>query len=247
MLWYKSWLETQHWFFLGMMLLAAQVIALYVAYPLDPLTSYPNGALGVLPSEMARIRTGDFRAYVWVRWFSTTMLLFWPVYVIALAGTGFEAAGGREFLLSLPVTRRRIALTRLAVVFVQIAAFTILPSLLLSAMAPLRGQHYPVQDALVHSLILLGSGVGLFGLTMFLRSVMKNDVAAYTAAGALVVMCMLFTFVAKDFTPYSILRVMNGADYFFDHRMPWTGLVFSAGVGSALIAWSVRAMERRDF
>ena len=100
MLWYKSWLETQHWFFLGMMLLAAQVVALYVAYPMDPLTSYPNGALGVLPGEMAQIRTGDFRGYVWVRWFSTTMLLFWPVYVIALAGTGFEAAGGRDTVVA---------------------------------------------------------------------------------------------------------------------------------------------------
>jgi hypothetical protein len=94
-----------------------------------------------------------------------------------------------------PVTRRRIALTRLAVVFTQISAFTILPSLLLCAMAPLRGQHYPVEDALVHSLILLVSGLSLFGLTMFLRLVM-NDVAAYTAAGALVVICVLFTFIA---------------------------------------------------
>ncbi len=144
------------------------------------------------------------------------------------------------------MTRRRIALTRLAVVFAQIAAFTILPSLLLSAMAPLRGQHYPVEDAVVHSLILLVSGLGLFGLTMFLRVVM-NDAAAFTAAGALMVLCILFTFVAKDVTPYSILRVMNGADYFFDHRMPWTGLALSAGVGCALIAWSVRVMERRDF
>ena len=246
MLWYKSWLETQHWFFLGLMLLAAQVLALYVAYPMDPLTSYPNGALGVLPDEMVRLRSGDFRGYVWVRWFSTTMLLFWPVFVIALTGTGFEAAGGREYLLSLPLTRRRIALTRLAVVFTQISAFTILPSLLLCAMAPLRGQHYPVEDALVHSLILLVSGLSLFGLTMFLRVVM-NDVAAYTVAGALVVICLLFTFIVKDLTPYSILRVMNGADYFFDHGIPWTGLTLSAGVGCAFIAASIRLIEHRDF
>ena len=46
MLWYKSWLETQHWFFLGLMLLAAQVVALYVAYPMDPLTSYPMARSG---------------------------------------------------------------------------------------------------------------------------------------------------------------------------------------------------------
>ncbi len=169
MLWYKSFVETRHWFILGLMLLSAQVLALYVAYPVDPVNSYPNGALGVLPAEMARLRSGEFRGYVWLRWFSTTMLLFWPVFTIALAGTDLEKAGGREYLLSLPVTRRRIVLTRLAVSLLQIAAFTVLPSLLLSAMAPLRGQHYPVADALVHSSIVLVGGLGLIGLTMFLR------------------------------------------------------------------------------
>ena len=62
----------------------------------------------------------------------------------------------------------------------------------------------------MHSLILLVSGLSLFGLTLFLRAVM-NDVEAYTAAGGLVVICVLFTFILKDLTPYSILRVMNGA------------------------------------
>ena len=50
MLWYKSWLDTRHWFFLGLMIPAAQVVALFVAYPQDPLTMFPNGALGVLPA-----------------------------------------------------------------------------------------------------------------------------------------------------------------------------------------------------
>jgi hypothetical protein len=245
MLWHKSWVDTRLWFFLATSLLVAQALALYASYPMDPAASYPNGALGVLPNEMAQLRTGDFRGYVWVRWFSTTMLLYWPVYVIALAGTGLESPSGREYLLSLPFTRRRIVLTRLAVVLGQIAALTVLPSLLVCALAPLVGQRYPVGDALMHSLILLVSGLGLFGLTMFLRVIM-TDAAAYTAAGALLVLCMLFTFVAQNFTPYSILRVMNGAEYFFDNRVPWTGLMLSAGVGVGLIWLSMHVVEQRD-
>jgi hypothetical protein len=247
MLWYKSWLETQLWFFLATSLLAAQVLALYMSYPMDPLTSYPNGALGVLPHEMAQLRSGDFRGYIWLRWFSTTMLLMWPVFALRLAGTGLEARSGREYLLSLPVTRRTIVRTCLMVAFLQIAAFTLLPSLLVCAMAPLVGQYYPVGDVLVHSLILLGGGLGLFGLTMFLR-VVTTDSAAYVAAAAIVVLYGLFTFVAKEgFTPYSIFRVMNGADYFFDHRVPWTGLALSMGLGVALMWLSARIVERRDF
>jgi hypothetical protein len=246
MIWYKSWLDTQRWFFLALMLPLAQVLALYMSYPMDPATSYPNGALGVSPAEMALIRLGDFRSYVWIRWFSTTMLIFWPVFAAGLAGTGFEGAAGREYLLSLPITRRRIAGTRLALASAQIVAFTVVPSLFLCAMAPLVGQRYPIADALVHSLILSVGGLGLFGLTMLLRTT-GSDATAYLAAGTLVVLWGLITFVAKDLTPYSIFRVMNGADYFFYHRVPWRGLAISAAVGGVLVYVSVSIVERRDF
>ncbi len=246
MLRYKTWLDTQLWFYLGLMLLSAQVLALYVSYPMDPVQSYPNGALGVTDVEMAQLRTGEFRGYVWVRWFSTTMLLIWPVFALRLAGTGLEESAGREYLLSLPATRRRLVLSRLGMSAGQIAAFTVVPSLLVCAMAPLRGQHYPVSDALTHSLILMVGGLGLFGLTMFLRVIM-NDIAAFVAVGALIVLVGMFTFVAKDFTPYSVFRLMNGADYFFHHRVPWTGLALSAGIGCALIMLSLRIVEHRDF
>ena len=246
MLRYKSWLDTRLWFFLGLMALSAQVIALYMSYPMDPATTYPNGALGVTAAEMTRLRTDEFRGYIWLRWFSTTMLLIWPVFAIRLAGTGLEESAGREYLLSLPATRRRIAISRLTVSAAQIAAITIVPSLLVCAMAPLRGQRYPVSDALMHSAILMVGSLGLFGLTMFLR-VMTRDAAAYVAMGGLVFLVWLFTFLVQGFTPYSIFRVMNGADYFFNHHVPWTGLAVSATIGCALIWLSMRIVERRDF
>ena len=71
MLRYKSWLDTRLWFFLGLTMLSAQVVALYVSYPMDPVTTYPNGALGVTAAEMASLRSDEFRGYIWLRWFST--------------------------------------------------------------------------------------------------------------------------------------------------------------------------------
>jgi len=246
MLFYKSWLDTRRWFLLAILALSGQVLALYMSYPLDPATSFPSGALGVLPGEMARVRTDDFRTYVWVRWFSTTMLLFWPVFAVALAGTGLESSKGREFLLSLPVTRRRIVLTRLSVVLAEIAGLTLLPSLLVCALAPLVGQRFPVGDALAHSVMVCVGGFAIVGMTLYLRTV-TTDAAAFTAAGALVVLGLVLTFVAQDLTSYSLFRVMNGADYFFAHQVPWTGLAASAGLGSALVWASLRTLERRDY
>jgi hypothetical protein len=40
---------------------------------------------------------------------------------------------------------------------------------------------------------------------------------------------------------------MNGAEYFFNHRVPWSGLALSAGMGAALTWVSVRMVEARDF
>ena len=80
------------------------------------------------------------------------MLIFWPCSRLRLAGTGFEEPAGREYLLSLPVTRRRIVWTRVALTFAQMLALTLVPSLLLCAIAPPVGQRFPVWDALVHSL-----------------------------------------------------------------------------------------------
>ena len=62
MLWYKSWLDTRRWFLLGLMAPLGQVLALYMSYPMDAATTYPNGALGVSPAEMVLVRAGDFRS-----------------------------------------------------------------------------------------------------------------------------------------------------------------------------------------
>ena len=95
-------------------------------------------------------------------------------------------------------------------------------------------------------LILYVAGLGLVGLTMFLRATMA-DPAAYVAAGGIVVLVGLFTFVASGFTPYSVFRLMNGADYFFAHQVPWTGLASSVIVGAVLAWLSVRLVEARDY
>jgi hypothetical protein len=246
MLWYKSWLDTQRWFLLGVIALCAQVIALYMSYPLDAATSFPNGALGVMPAELDLVRHGDFRSYVWIRWFSTTLLLMWPVFAIGLVGTGFEQAAGREYLLSLPVTRRRIVWTRARLLLVQLLVLTIVPTLLLCALAPTVGQRFPLSDALVHSIVLVASSAGLVGLTMYLRTVV-SDAGAYAALAAIVIVWAVVTFVAKDLTVYSVFRAMNGADYFFYRRLPWMPMALSVGTALAFGYLALRTIEARDF
>jgi hypothetical protein len=64
---------------------------------------------------------------------------------------------------------------------------------------------------------------------------------------AMVILVGMFTFLVRGFTPYSVFRLMNGADYFFNHQVPWTGLAASVAVGAVLAWLSVRLVEARDF
>jgi ABC-type transport system involved in multi-copper enzyme maturation permease subunit len=246
MLHYKAWLDTRSGFILALLVLVFQVVALFMSYPMDPVTTFPNGALGVAADEMPRLRTNDFRGYVWLRFFSTTILVFWPFLAMRLAGTGFERAAGREYLLSLPVRRWRVIATRLSVVLAEIAVITVIPSLLLCAMAPLVGQRYPVGDALVHSAIVVIGGFGLVGLTIFVRAVI-NDWLAYALIGTAVVVYGVITFLVGDLNGHSVFRLLSGADYFFYEQVPWGGLALSAGLGFTLVLLSAYIIEQRDF
>jgi ABC-type sugar transport system ATPase subunit len=185
-------------------------------------------------------------ATIWLRYFSTAILVLWPFLAMRLAGTGFERAAGREYLLSLPVRRWRIIATRLSVVLAEIAAITVIPSLLLCAMAPLVGQRYPVGDALVHSAIIVIGGFGLVGLTVFVRAVI-NDWLAYALIGTGVVVYGAITFLVGDLNGHSVFRLLSGADYFFYEHVPWGGLALSAGLGFTLVLLSAYIIEQRDY
>ena len=64
---------------------------------------------------------------------------------------------------------------------------------------------------------------------------------------AIVFLWGVITFVAKDLTPYSVFRAMNGADYFFYHHVPWAPMALSAGTAAAFGYLALRSVEARDF
>ncbi len=86
-LWYKAWRETRWFFRLGIMFLTASAFALYVGYPDDFSTRFPNGALAV-GADQARALLHDGRAYIWLSWFGTSLLLGLSFLALALGSTG---------------------------------------------------------------------------------------------------------------------------------------------------------------
>ena len=134
MLWFKAWADTRIFFLLGMMSLVSMVGALNVAYPGDPGQEFPHGALAVSTSEV-RALTNDPRSYIWLHWFANTMVIWLPILAVALASTGFPprayATGSLLHILTLPVSRRKLAGIRVSLGLVELAAIALIPSLLL--------------------------------------------------------------------------------------------------------------------
>ena len=241
MLWYKWWLDTQRWFILGVFALVAQVVAFYMSYPMDPQTTFPNGALGVLPAEMPLLRMAVSAATSGCGGSAPRCCFSGRSSRLRWRARGSSSAAGREYLLSLPVSRRARWSRGLPLV-----------------MAADRGAHRAADAAAVRD------GAAPVGSTTRLAMRSSTRASCTSAArpgraddvpphdddrhggvrrlAAMVLLVGLFTFVAKGFTPYSVFRLMNGADYFFTATSRGPGLAMSAAWRGARVA--VRAARR---
>jgi hypothetical protein len=249
--WYKSWTETRLFFRIGLTFLAASALALYAGYPDDYAQRFPNGALAV-GAEQVRALLHDGRAYIWLSWFGTSLLLGLSFIALALASTGIVrntdggAAPGVAYALSMPVSRRKLAGVRVTAGVLELAAAAILPTLLVCALAPTQGQSFPIGQAVTHALLALAGVTSLYGLFVFL-SVTLGELPKAVVGGALLLLYGTFTFLTSGVRRYSVFRLMTGDTYFLRGEVPWLAVVASIGFAATLVYASVRIVERRDF
>lgn len=250
-LWYKAWTETRWFFWPGMMFLTASALALYAGYPDDYATRFPNGAIAV-SAEQVRALLHDGRAYIWLSWFGTSLLLGLSFLALALASTGIVRspeggpAPGVTYVLSMPVSRRRLAGVRMATGLLELAAAATVSTLLVCALAPTQGQSFPVGEGTAHVLLAVSGVSALYGLFVFLSAALGEPSKA-VAGGALLFLYGMFTFLTNGVRRFSVLRLMTGDTYFLRGEVPWLGIVACVAFAAALMYASVRIVERRDF
>jgi hypothetical protein len=250
-LWYKAWTETRWYFRAGLTFLIASALALYVGYPDDYSQRFPNGTIAVGMEEV-RALLHDGRAYLWLSWFGTSLLLGLSALALALASPGLVrspdggAVAGVAYTLSMPVPRRRLARVRIATGIIELTAAAILSSLLVSALAPTQGQSFLPRQALVHALLATAGATALYGLFVLLSATL-GELNKAILGGAFLFLYGMFTFLAVGVRKYSVFRLMTGEAYFLRGEIPWLGLM--ACVAFALVSMhaAVLVVERRDF
>jgi hypothetical protein len=242
-LWYRSWLETHRPFRLGIIMMIAMGFALFMQYPGVPGKEFPNGALAVGVAQV-RALPHDVRSYIWLRWFGNTLILWWPVMALFVAGTGVSTP---TYLLSLPVRRRTVMGIRILTGLLELAAATLISTLFVWVLSLFRAEeHYSLLEALAHATLMMAGGLGLYGFFVLLATLLGERDKLIAGIGFLFLYGML-TFLVEGFRRYSLLRVMTGDSYFLRGQVPWAGLAISLAIAAAMIAMSVRLIERRDF
>jgi len=254
-LWSKAWRETRWRFLIGFALLMCSAAVTVLGYPrlVELMKVMPNtdtgGELGRQIRESIELAR-DYRGYVWSQWFLKTMSQQWVLFAALLGAGGLlarSAGSGTLFMLSLPVSRRRIVGIRAATGLVELLALALVPSLLLPLLSPAIGHTYGLGDALIHGSCLFVAGSVFFSLS-FLLSTVFHDVwrpwlIVLGGAGVL----SLLEQVSPGFSRHGLSRVMGAESYFRGGGLPWLGLIVSAGVSVAALYAATRNIERRDF
>ncbi|TAH36999.1 MAG: hypothetical protein EYC70_08430 [Planctomycetota bacterium] len=204
-----------------------------------------------LQRVMEAIEKGAFWPYFCMQHFFKGCSLF-GLAAAAIIGSGLIARepdqGTAEFLLSRPVTRRRILLTRWAVggAFVTVPIFlSSLGGLLIS---PLVDESLPLGPILIGSAYMSLFILMLFTFTVWMSAGFDHQMRAGT---------ILIGFMLLQFSFY-IMKVLNRYSLFYpvdvDHLLPiesgafpwfWSGIFL--GVTAVFLGLAVRRFEKRDF
>jgi ABC-2 type transport system permease protein len=255
-LWNKVWLETRWRFISGVVILTllagGKVVEWVATSHLLPtidasvISGNASGIVGAAIRDAIEVQK-DFRGFIWYRGFRDNLTGIGIFFVILLGCGGLvseSSKGSAMFTLSLPVTRRQLFTARAGVGLAQCLALAMLPPLMFPLLAPAIGQQFSLLDALAHGLCLFGVGALFFGLAAYLSTIFADIWRPLVVAVAIACFTAVVSFAVPQIDVFS---VMNGETYFRTGSLPWTGLLTSAVIATALLYGAAETLERRDF
>ena len=258
MLFHKAWLETRWRFIIAIVILTmntgGNVYSYLATERLLPQLSSTTTQLPVAESSgiAAAIRDAievqkDFRGYVWYQSFRQNLTQMGVFFAVLLGCGGLlheSSKGSALFTLSLPVTRRRLLGARTATGLAQIFGIAMVPPLVIPILAPSIGQQFSIVDALAHGFCIFVVAALFYSLASFLSTLFTDIWRPLLITIAIACAIALASVVVPQL---AIFSVMSGESYFRTGSLPWTGLVTSAVIASALLYSAAETLERRDF
>lgn len=256
----KYWLDTRWFLLFGLVFQIG--IAAFVVFGKDY-----DAAKWLAALERNEMRWGGsgsasfvslatYRGYLWANWFQSLMLVMWPAWAMAFGSLlvfGDKAFGISgllpRFLLSLPISRRRIVAEAVSFGTAQLLLLALIPSASLCLFAAVAGQHFSLADALIFTGLIVGNGFVFFALSYLLAFLFKRSWIA-------VVLILGVYFALWPFQHFSLPEPpwwsafyarMSGLTYLASGTIPWVQTILSLLVALGALTGALYVFERRDF
>lgn len=238
MLWYKAWLETRARFAIslgGMLLLSAYSVL-----------HGDRQALSYVKADYYYSVLHGTHGLLSVMWILAVTLLM-------MGGLLREKAlGTAPFTLALPVSRKRLAISRIVFGLVQSLLLAVVPWTGMYVVAITTGEARSGFQALFHLALLTGGGVVFFGLAVLVSSIVEGEYTA-PAASLGIVLVSVVSLNSPSLRMFSPWAFMVGEDYFNREQclligpVPWINIGIYLMLSLVLISISVKAIIERDF
>ncbi|HEV7859601.1 MAG TPA: ABC transporter permease subunit [Pyrinomonadaceae bacterium] len=261
MLWYKAWLETRFRFLIGAALVCALCAFFVLGNPFILGTWSEHQQLHPAEAELPWIlrATTDYPYFIWHFLFARLLQQLWVLFavIIGLGGLSRESAQGTAgFILSLPLSRRRIVCVRAALGGIEVAVLGLIPAIAIPALSIFIGKPYPAFQAVSHALLMVLGGLVFFGLGVMLSTAIQSE---HTPALIGVAIVLLFYFFLSPYTDDGVIeplwiklldvsRVMAGTPALSSFSTyPLRGICISLLTACGLFYLSLRMTEKRDY
>lgn len=236
MLWYKAWLETRGRFLVSLVSLTL-FCGLFVHHALDMIRPEWKVAFNRL-----LFVTQEFLALMWIL----------SAILLGMGGVVYEKAVGTAALsLSLPVSRARLQLSRVAVGALEAVALGVIPWLTILTIS--WRAKMPVQTAQVgvYVLLLIAGGLVYYAMAVLVSSLVEG---AYSAPAVAIGLVFLSTIVLESwFRQLNLWRFVTGgfhldtSTFLLARHFPWVATLCCLGTTVLILLGATMAVLRHDF
>ena len=246
MLVYKSWLETRSRFLWCLSLTLAGISHTVLTAPT---------VIRSVHQQLPWVQV-SFTSYLWIDVYAGSFLAAWVALVVILAIGGLRgegASGACAFTLSLPIRRSKFLLAQFAVGIAEGVAFGFLPALLIPGLSSLVRQTYPLSQALLHSVLLVGAGAVLYGWAFLISQTTRKPFGALAISLSSIGAFFVLVKRVRVLDDLDIFDTMTGADLLDRHTfalhgpLPWLSLATTTALLLVMLWISTVVIERSDF
>lgn len=244
----KELVENRIKFWIALVILSGMAIAIPLLFDFTRELERMDLSPLVNPEGLSFILS-NYHNYAWSQWTAKNLTQFASLAAIVLgmgALAGETAYGTAPFLLSKPLTRRQVYMTKTGAGIFLLGLIIYISTLVLIAMSVMLGYELHVGPLFTSTVVVfVGASVIYLG-TAFISTLIPDPVKAGVVAGLFWALAAVPGFFQAT-VRYSVYYQMKAIPYWLYGDFPWFGLLVLFGFGYLFFEGGNYYWNRKDF